>query len=120
MQTQRIPIRPDSPSIYLDAYLLHNSPEFQTDRLRPAVLICPGGGYRGTSDREAEPIALRFLAQGYHAFVLRYSVETRMPAALLDLAKAVATIRDNASAWFVDPDQITVVGFQPAATWPPR
>ena len=40
---------------------------------RPLVLLCPGGGYGRTSDREAEPIALQFLAMGYHAAVLRYS-----------------------------------------------
>ena len=27
-----------------------------------------------TSDREADPVAIRFAAMGYHAFVLRYSV----------------------------------------------
>lgn len=33
--------------------------------MRPAVLICPGGGYEFTSDREGEPIALAFLNKGY-------------------------------------------------------
>ena len=40
---------------------------------RPLILLCPGGGYTRTSDREAEPMALKFLAMGYHAAVLRYS-----------------------------------------------
>ena len=39
---------------------------------RPLILLCPGGGYTRTSDREAEPMALKFLAMGYHAAV-RYS-----------------------------------------------
>lgn len=44
--------------------------EAQAGRLRPAVLICPGGGYAFCSDREAEPIALALLARGLQAFVL--------------------------------------------------
>ncbi len=56
---------------------------------RPLVLLCPGGGYGRTSDREAEPIALQFLAMGYHAAVLRYScAPARYPTALLELAGA--------------------------------
>lgn len=44
----------------LTTYFLENSPEMDPARTRPLVLICPGGGYRYTSDREAEPVALRF------------------------------------------------------------
>ena len=36
-----------------------------------------------TSDREAEPIAMQYLARGYHAVILRYSVApARYPLAL--------------------------------------
>ncbi len=111
MITRTIPIREDVQTVYLEAYVLKNSAAFQTDRRRPAVIVCPGGGYRFTSDREAEPVALRFLAQGYHAFVLRYSVQTRFPQPMYDLAKALQIVRANADAWFLDPDQIAVCGF---------
>lgn len=111
MITHTIPIRDDVQTVYLEAYVLKNSPEFQTDRRRPAVIICPGGGYMATSDREAEPVALRFLAQGYHAFVLRYSVQTRFPQPMHDLAKAMQLVRANADEWFLDPGQIAVCGF---------
>lgn len=111
MQTQRIPLRDDRPDVFLDIYLLYNSPEFQTGTQRPAVIICPGGAYLGTSDREAEPVALRFLAQGYHAFVLRYSVQTLFPAPMIDLAKAILTVRQHAAEWLVDPNQIALCGF---------
>lgn len=33
-----------------------NSEEMEPDRIRPAILILPGGGYAMTSDREAEPV----------------------------------------------------------------
>src|SRR5215207_443385 len=103
MITRTIPIREDVQTVYLEAYILKNSPEFQTDTRRPAVIICPGGAYMGTSDREAEPVALRFLAQGYHAFVLRYSVQTRFPQPMLDLARTLQLVRENADKWLLDP-----------------
>ena len=111
MRTQTFPLRPDAPGTQLDAYLLNNSLEFQVGRRRPAVIVCPGGGYRFLSDREGEPIALRFTAQGCHAFVLRYSVQTRLPAPMLDLASAIALVRAHADEWFVDPDRIAILGF---------
>ncbi|MBX3010374.1 MAG: alpha/beta hydrolase [Caldilineaceae bacterium] len=111
MITKRIQLRPDNEAVYLDLYLLNNSAEFQTDQPRPAVIVCPGGGYFFTSDREAEPIALRFLAHGYHVFVLRYSVETLFPQPMIDLAKTIALIRKEAGTWLVDPQQIAVCGF---------
>jgi acetyl esterase/lipase len=111
MITRIIPLREDVQTVYLEAYLLKNSPDFQTDARRPAVIVCPGGAYMATSDREAEPVALRFLAQGYHAFVLRYSVQTRFPQPMLDLARALLLVRANAAEWRVDPDQVAVCGF---------
>ena len=79
---------------------------------RPAIIICPGGGYSGTCDREAEPIAVRFNALGCHAFVLRYNCRpARYPVALLEIATAVAEVRAHADEWHVDPDRILVLGF---------
>lgn len=72
----------------LYTYILDNSVEMHPDRKRPVVVICPGGGYEMTSDREAEPIAMQYLARGYHAVILRYSVApARYPLALMQLAK---------------------------------
>ena len=93
------------------AYLRDVSPEI-IDRKRPAVLICPGGGYEFTSDREAEPMALAFVAAGYQAFVLRYSVApARYPTALWELAATMTQIREHAEEWRIDPEQIATVGF---------
>lgn len=80
-------------------------------RERPLVLICPGGGYAYTSDREAESIALQFLAMGYHAAVLRYScAPSRYPTALLELAASVQLIREHAEQWHVKADKLVVQG----------
>jgi acetyl esterase/lipase len=82
------------------------------EKKRPLVLICPGGGYRFVSPREAEPIALQFNAAGFHACVLTYSVAPRRhPQPLRDLSRAMCLIRENASAWRVNPAEIAVCGF---------
>ena len=94
----------------LITYLHDRSPELLKNR-RPVVLICPGGGYSNTSDREAEPMALQFVAMGYHAAVLRYSVApARFPEALLQLAQAVAILRQNATEWGIDTERIVLLG----------
>lgn len=78
---------------------------------RPLIIVCPGGGYGYTSDREAEPIALSFLAKGYHAAVLRYSCfPAHYPTALLELARSVLIVREHAKEWYVDKDAIIIQG----------
>ena len=37
----------------LYTYILDNSVEMRPNRKRPVIVICPGGGYTMTSDREA-------------------------------------------------------------------
>mgnify|MGYP001007976072 CR=1 FL=1 len=96
-------------SLYL--YLLDGSKEIPIYQ-RPMVIICPGGAYVLTSDREAEMIAMQFLAFGYHVAVLRYSVAPAVyPAANLELGRSIAMIREHAEEWHIDPDKIAVLGF---------
>ena len=45
----------------LYTYFLDNSREIAPERVRPVIVICPGGGYEWVSEREAEPIALKFV-----------------------------------------------------------
>lgn len=95
-------------------YILENSAEYCSDRKRPAVLICPGGGYAFTSDREATPIAMSFLAAGISAFVLRYSCApdgVRFPTQLCEAAAAMKVIRSHAAEWNLDEKRIAVCGF---------
>lgn len=95
------------------------------DKPRPAMIVCPGGGYGFCSPSEGEPVAERFLSMGYHVFVLQYTVrggtsfpktevnqhDTTWPQPLLDLAAAILTVKDHAAAWNVDPEQIAICGF---------
>ena len=78
---------------------------------RPVILMCPGGGYEMTSDREAEPMAMQFLAMGYHVAILRYSVcPVRYPAALLQVAESVLYLKEHADEYHIDPEKIVVQG----------
>jgi len=93
-------------------YVPDNLPEIFPEGKRPAIIICPGGGYGFTSDREAEPVALSFLSANYNVFVLRYSVApARYPQALLELSATVAWVRRNAEKYHVDLEKIAVCGF---------
>lgn len=100
----------------LYTYMLDNSVEMHPNRKRPVIVICPGGGYTMTSDREAEPIAMQYLAKGCHAVILRYSVApARYPLALLQLAKSVAYLREHAEELHIDTDKIILQGFSAGA-----
>lgn len=81
-------------------------------RKKPAVLILPGGGYSHTSARESEPIALQFIAEGYAAFVLDYSVAPfGFPTSLREAAMAMRYIRENAADYEVDLHMVAAMGF---------
>ncbi|MGM9607475.1 MAG: alpha/beta hydrolase [Oscillospiraceae bacterium] len=88
------------------------SDKVSSHRRRPAVLILPGGAYRWTSPREAEPVALRFLARGYVPFVLDYScAPCSFPVALREAAMAMRYIRENADRFEADPHMVIAMGF---------
>ncbi len=102
---------PDSqPYAQLVTYIQAYSPSIAVES-RPLVLICPGGGYNHTSDREAEPIALAFLSAGFHAAILRYScIPAVDPTARVELANAVALIHGHAQEWHIDLERIVLWG----------
>lgn len=101
-----------SEGAYMLTYFWEESRELYPGQKRPVILICPGGAYRMTSDREAEAIAIRFMSMGYHTAVLRYSVSPACyPVALHQLAKAVSILRERSEEWFIRPEQIVVMGF---------
>lgn len=103
----------DRKDVFLTGYVLHASQQIQVGERKPAIVICPGGAYLRISDQEAEAVALRFAAYGYHSFVLSYSVgpACAMPGPLLELAKSVAFLRSRADEWLIDAGRIAVCGF---------
>lgn len=107
MQEKRIYLEAEGEAPYIDCYL-------RCDGTSPTMLVIPGGGYGMVcSDREGGPIAEAFFEKGYSAFVLTYRVAPnhRYPTQLLDAARAIAYIRENAGALSVDPNRIFTVGF---------
>ncbi len=78
------PLKSTGAKLY--TYILDNFEEIDSNRTRPLVLICLGGGYEFTSDREAEAVAVQYIARGFHACVLRYSVApAEFPQSLCEL-----------------------------------
>ena len=102
----------DQPEACMMTYFWEESQELYPGQVRPVILICPGGAYRMTSDREAEAVAVKFMSMGYHTAVLRYSVAPAVyPTALHQLAKAVSILRNRSAQWLIDPEKIIVMGF---------
>lgn len=78
---------------------------------RPFMLVVPGGGYHMVCEREAEPMALAFLNEGFNAAVLYYSVNgAPFPTQLVQLAMAVGYVRENAAELNADPKRVYLFG----------
>ena len=55
---------------------------------------------------------MKYLAAGFHVFVLHYSLAPDVfPRALMELALAMKVIREHGDEWNVDVDRIAVSGF---------
>ena len=100
-------------NVYLNCYLHEKEPKWDYGFDRPAVVVCPGGGYHMCSPREADPIALQYSSKGFNTFVLYYTVgeNAAFPKPLTDLSVAMKIIRENADEWGVIKDEIAVLGF---------
>lgn len=106
-------VKSTTEQVQLCGYILDNFEEIDTNRKHPAVLILPGGGYGWVSNREKEPIALKFLGEGICAFTLDYSVGPTnvFPQALCEAALAIDYIRRHAEEYNIDTSNISVCGF---------
>ena len=78
---------------------------------RPGLLVLPGGGYGICSPRESEPIAFRFLAEGFNCFILEYSTHSKYPAPHLEVARAMKYIREHEFEFDLIPNSLSLVGF---------
>ena len=112
MKIEELYIFPQDEKAHLITYIRDNPPEMSNEP-RPAILICPGGGYQWVSNRESEPIALQFLARGYNVFVLKYSVAemAKNLNPLCEIELAIKHIRDNANPYNISSDKVFVLGF---------
>jgi acetyl esterase/lipase len=113
MQTLSFPIRSRHTEAKLDVYILDETHRIEMKTPiegRPFMLVIPGGGYSMKSAREAEPIAMRYLAAGFNAAVLWYSTApATFPSALEEMAQSMALIRSHKEEWNVG--KVFAVGF---------
>ncbi|MDX2111139.1 MAG: alpha/beta hydrolase [Verrucomicrobiota bacterium] len=81
--------------------------------LLPAIIVCPGGGYNvEVFDREGLAVARRFVELGFVGAVLKYRlVRKDHRDAIEDAHQAVRLLRQHASEWSVDKDNIGLLGF---------
>ena len=112
MRTETLVFDPRYPDCTLTSYI-HDPHEELNISTRRAIIVCPGGGYQFLSEREGEPVALRYFAAGLNVFVLRYSIREKAAgdAPLIESALAVKYIRDHAEEYFVDPAYVFITGF---------
>jgi len=94
-------------------YLQEDYDTLAAHKVRPALVICPGGAYRWLSPREEDPPAFEFLAMGYQVFILKYSCGEQAGAyrPLRELAETVRLLRERAGEWHIEPEKIAVLGF---------
>jgi acetyl esterase/lipase len=80
-----------------------------------AVIIFPGGAYRGlAADLEGREVADWFAARGFRAFILSYRLTSHgyvLPVPLLDARRAIQTVRARAADYHIQPTRIVVIGF---------
>lgn len=116
MKVETVNLWEDGSSARYISYLFEKEESLKMVDKRPAMIICPGGGYLSTEYREGEPVAMHFLNLGYQVFVLHYHTKatggnTLYPQQLFDIAKMMLTIRTNAEEWNIDPEKVGVMGF---------
>lgn len=104
---------PGSRDATLEGYILDCEITLGQETKRPAIVVCPGGGYLYCSPREAEPVALSYAARGFHAFILRYSVKYDAAgfAPLREVSWVIGYLREHADEWNIDPEKIVTCGF---------
>ena len=97
----------------LEIYLPYNMVEMHREnQKRPCLVVLPGGGYSMCSEREAEPIAMEFLPEGYNVFVLKYSVAPcKFPTQIREVGAVVELIYNNSEKWNCDTNKIAIMGF---------
>ncbi len=98
--------------VYMESYIHGAHDELQITA-RKTIIVCPGGGYWFLSEREAEPVALRYFAAGLNVFILRYSVQemARDHAPQIQAAEAIKYLREHSDELHIDPSCVCITGF---------
>ncbi len=75
------------------------------------MLVIPGGGYSFVSEREGEPIALYYLAQGFVCATLYYSILKPYPTQLIEAMLALKYLKEHSKEYYIRKDKIASIGF---------
>lgn len=100
---------------WVDFYQLQN-PRPEENYTFPAIIICPGGGYQHISNREADPLTLAFLAQGYQVFILNYTVMNKgtdynfLSQNITEVQAVFALINQHHEQWQINPEHVFLLG----------
>jgi acetyl esterase/lipase len=79
---------------------------------RPAIIVCPGGGFRMRAPHEGEPVARWLNTIGITAFVLNYRIfPYTSTTAIKDAIRAVRYLRYHTQKLNIDPERIGMIGF---------
>ncbi len=113
MLCETVYLREDDKDIRLETYISKKEGDMSWVGPRDCMLVLPGGAYSFLAEREAEPAAKAFLAEGFNCFVLYYSIgaKAKFPRPLQDVSLAIAHIKRNAEKYNINPDRIFVCGF---------
>lgn len=109
MERKKIKLDFSDPAVTLTGFL----PEGEN---KPAILVLPGGGYVVCAPEEGRPVAERFAAAGWAAFVLNYSTASTgaehavFPEPLREVAQTVKHLRENAGEYGLDPGRLALFG----------
>lgn len=104
----------DALGAQVKGYLWDDYDTLAAHKTRPALVVCPGGGYHWCSPREMDAPVLEFLSMGYQAFVIEYTCYPENMAdfrPLRELGEAVRFIREHHEEWRIDRSKIAVMGF---------
>jgi acetyl esterase/lipase len=78
----------------------------------PAMLICPGGGYKHLAyNKEGSEVAQWLNTLGITGVVLKYRVPDDRTAAFQDAQRAMSLIRQHAKEWNINPERVGFIGF---------
>ena len=100
---------------FLTCYI-HKEYDFAKDRIRPAMLIVAGGGYSHLSEREKQPVAFKYMENGFNCFILDYSTAPECyPTQQFEAVMAMIFIRKNARKFRLDAKKVVALGFSAGA-----
>ncbi|MBE6588143.1 MAG: alpha/beta hydrolase [Ruminococcaceae bacterium] len=113
MLTETIYLREEDCDVKMQTFI-HDDTSNVIAGKRSAMVVLAGGGYLfQANDREGEPVAISYFANGFNCFLVNYSVNTKaaFPRPVEDVSRAIVHVKRNAEKYNIDPERVYVIGF---------